>query len=262
MNRMDRVFEQLRQLDRKILTLYFPIGDPILKDDCAWAERYFENGCTVLEIGLPNDDPVLDGKTVADSMARALANTGLEEVFRRIKRIRARCPDQVLQIMVYAHVIENMGLEAFAAACHECDVDGVLSPNIPPDRVAAVDAALEQYNIYNLRFSPYYVTYSALKDLKANARGYIFQQAVDGATGPQSTVSSQIGKNVRLLKESGIKTPVLAGFGISNASQVKQALSMGADGVIVGSATISHIIQGDGEAFIRSLYEATAGGQP
>lgn len=256
MNRMDRKFQQMLPLGQKILTLYFPIGDPVLGDDCAWAEKYFENGCTVLEIGLPNDAPVLDGKTVADSMARALARTSTEQVFAQIARIRQRCPDQVLQIMVYYHVIAAMGMETFANACHACDVDGVLSPNVPPAQMPALDAALGQHGIHNLRFSPYHITDASLSDLKKNARGYIFQQAVDGATGPRETVSPQIEKNVRRIREAGIQTPVLAGFGISDADQVRQAINMGADGVIVGSATITHLLQGDAEAFIRSLREA------
>lgn len=119
-----------------------------------------------------------------------------------------------------------------------------------------IDAELAKYGIYNLRFSNYHITDAAVEDLKAHATGYIFQQAVDGATGAQPTVSPQIGVNVKRLKEAGIKMPVLAGFGISNAQQAREAIAMGADGVIVGSATISHIMAGDGEAFIESLGEA------
>ena len=48
---MDKVFSEVLRRGEKILVLYFPIGDTILGgDDCAWAGRYFENCCTVLEI--------------------------------------------------------------------------------------------------------------------------------------------------------------------------------------------------------------------
>lgn len=256
-NRMDKVFSEVLRRGEKILVLYFPIGDTILGgDDCAWAGRYFENGCTVLEIGLPNGNPVLDGKTVADSMARALSHTGLEAVFKTIGQMRERYPDNILQVMVYHHVIRNTGLARFAQLCSENGVDGVLCPNIPEEEMPEIDAELAKYGIYNLRFSNYHITDAAVEDLKAHATGYIFQQAVDGATGAQPTVSPQIGVNVKRLKEAGIKMPVLAGFGISNAQQAREAIAMGADGVIVGSATISHIMVGDGEAFIESLGEA------
>ena len=257
MNRMDKVFGRLAEQGKKILVLYFPIGDTILDDDCLWAGRYFDNGCTVLEIGLPYHDPVLDGKTVKDSMQRALKNKSLDEIFAAIGKLRKQFPDNILQIMTYYEIIQAAGIQNFAKICGAIGIDGVLTPNIPLEKIPLLDQALGQYDIYNLRFSPFHLTDAVMEDLKKNAKGYIFQQAVDGGTGPRSTVSDQVGKNVALLKNAGIMVPVVAGFGISDASQVKETIAMGADGIVVGSATISHIIQGDGVSFIRSLYEAT-----
>ena len=256
MNRMDNVFGRLSEENKNILILYFPIGDTIFDDDISWAGKYFDGGCTVLEIGLPNDNPVLDGKTVSDSMARALSHTNLEEIFVTIEKMRKKYPENILQIMTYYHIIDGYGIEEFARKCDACGVDGVLCPNTPADKVAELDQALGAYNVYNLRFVPYHLTDEVIRDLKENSHGYIFQQAVDGGTGAQPTVSPQIGKNVKLIKEAGVKTPVCAGFGISDAAQAAEAISMGADGVIVGSATITHILAGDGEEFIASLGNA------
>ncbi len=254
MNRMDKVFNSL---DSKILILYFPIQDTILGDDVEWAKKYFENGCTVLEIGLPNDNPVLDGETVRKSMERALSHSDLETSFDQIKKIREQFPDNILQIMTYYHVIENMGLEHFVDRCVYADVDAVLSPNTPKEMVKTLDEALLAKGIYNLRFVPYHLNDEVIADLVENSRGYIFQQAVDGGTGAQPEVSKQVEKNVAIIKQAGVKTPVCAGFGISNADHVKEAINMGVDGVIVGSATISNIIKGEGESFIHSLSKAS-----
>lgn len=257
MNRMDKVFSALLSRGEKILVLYFPIGDTILNgEDCEWAGKFFQAGCTVLEIGLPNSNPVLDGKTVADSMKRALSNTDINAVFHTIRKMREMYPENILQVMVYYHVIAEIGVERFARLCSDSGVDAVLSPNIPEDMMPVIDKALREYDIHNMRFSKYQLTAEALADLRENAAGYIFQQAVDGATGEQPAVSPQVGVNVSKIKAAGIQTPVLAGFGISNAQQAREAIAMGADGVIVGSATISHIIRGDGVAFIKSLGDA------
>ena len=253
MNRFDRL---VQDTNKKPLILYFPVQDTIFDDDVKWAKKYFDNGCTVLEIGLANDNPVLDGKTVRDSMARVLSHSNTDKMFASIKKIREYCPENILQIMVYFRVIEEMGMDVFAQKCEDAGVDGVLSPDVPKEKMSVLDQALGAKEIYNLRFVPYHLTDEVIEDLRKNAKGYIFQQAVDGATGAQKTVSEQIRFNVRRIKESGVKTPVCAGFGISNADQVKEALHMGADGVIVGSATVSHIIAGDGENFIKSLGDA------
>jgi len=256
MNQMDRVFDKMTKGGEKILILYFPIGDTILNDSVAWAEKYFQNGCTVLEVGLPYEDPALDGKTVRDSMARALRQVDLDQVFELLAQIRKRCPDNVIQVMTYHGNCVKYGYPLFAQKCADAGVDGVLCPDASPEQLAQLDQELETRGVHNLRFSPYHLTQAAIEDLKQREHGYIFQQAVDGGTGPRETVSPQIKTNVQALKAAGVKIPICAGFGISNASQAAEAITLGADGVIVGSATISHILAGDGEKFIASLREA------
>lgn len=253
MNRMERILGEMKQEGKKILVNYFPLCDTLLEDQVAWAGRYFENGVTVLEMGLPYEDPCLDGKTVRDSMARALAKYTVEDAFTVIRSLRDAYADNILQVMTYFEIIDRMGVECFAEKCEKSGADAVLCPNVPRDRLAELDAALQKRGLLNLRFSPYYLTDEAVADLKANAKGYIFQQAVDGGTGMQKTVSPQVSVNVKALKAEGIATPVLAGFGISNGAQAKEACDMGADGVIVGSAVITAIQNGEGEAFIASL---------
>ena len=257
-NRMEKIFEEMERAGEKILVSYFPLCDTALEDQVAWAGKYFDNGTTVLEMGLPYEDPGLDGKTVRDSMARALSKYTVEDAFEVIRALRRAYPHNILQVMTYYEIVEKMGTDAFAQRCADCGTDAVLSPNTPADRVGELDAALEGRGLINLRFAPYHLTAEAEADLKANARGYIFQQSVDGVTGPQSTTSPQVGVNVARLKSLGITTPVVAGFGISNARQVGEMRAMGADGVIVGSAILSAILAGNGEAFIKSLREALA----
>lgn len=258
-NRMDTVFGEMMAKGEKILILYFPIGDTIFgNEDVEWGKRYFNNGATVLEIGLPYENPIYDGGTVKASMARALENTTMDKVFANIKELRRQCPDNILQIMCYYEIIQRYGAEEFARIAEDCGVDAVLSPNVPVPERHMLDEVLGAHGMYFLRFANFHLDDEMINDLKTNVKGgYVFQQAVDGATGEQPTVSPQIGVNVKLLKDAKVQAAICAGFGISNAKQVAEAVGMGADGVIVGSATINHILAGDGEEFIKSLSEAT-----
>jgi len=253
MNRMERIFKENKEKGKHSLVLYFPIGDTILGSDVEWAGRYFNNGVDVLEIGLPYEEPSLDGPSVKHSMERALKVVNLEKVFSSIKEIRKAFPNNILQIMTYFGNIEKYGIERFAEICHECGVDGMLSPDAPKEKLTELDRELSQYNIFNLRFVPYNLTDEIIVNLKNKARGYIFQQAVNGATGPQKTVDIQVKSDIQKIKAAGVTTPVFAGFGINDAKQAAEVLSMGADGVIVGSATINHVAEGNGEEYIKSL---------
>lgn len=255
-NRMEATFNAMAERGERILVAYYPLCDPLIEDQVAWAGTYFENGATVLEMGLPYENPVLDGATVRNSMARALEKHDVADAFKVIAELREAYPDNILQVMTYFEIIDQMGVQEFTAACAQAGADAVLSPNTPSERVPELDEALAAHDLINLRFSPFHLTSEAEDDLKQNAKGYIFQQSVDGATGPQETVSPQIGVNVERLKSLGITTPVVAGFGISNGEQVKEACTMGADGVIVGSAILNAIQAGEGAAFIKSLRDA------
>lgn len=256
MNRMVKRFADNRAKGKGSLVLYFPLGDTAFDSDVKWAGRYFENGADVLEMGLPYEDPALDGPTVANSMARALSHVTLEDTFGIIKEIRRAYPDGVLQIMTYYGNIAKYGAARFAEICHECDVDGVLTPDASHEQLLELDRELGKYDICNLRFAYYTLTEEQIDDLRSNSTGYVFQQAVNGATGPQPTVDPQVEVNLRTLRQAGVKTPLFAGFGINDGGQAAQVLAMGAEGVIVGSATISHILKGDGEAYIKSLSDA------
>jgi tryptophan synthase alpha chain len=253
---MDRVFSKILESGEKILVTNFPIGDTILVDDLEWGQKYFDNGSSTLEICLPYEKPVLDGSVVSSSMARALKNTTLDKVFDTIKKLRKRHPDQVLHIMCYFEIIEKYGIKEFAKICDHCGVDAVLAPNTPLELYSEMDTILGEYNIHNIRFVPFHINEAIIDDLKKNAKGYIFLQAVDGATGPQESVSHKVAENIKLMKDKWIATPVVAGFGISTPDQVKEVIDMGADGVIVGSALINSIADGYGEAFIESLSQA------
>lgn len=257
MNRMERILNGMKSRGEKILVSYFPLGDTILEnDDAGWAKKYFANGATVLEMGLPYENPVLDGKTVSDSMDRALTHCTLDETFDIIMGIRKACPDNILQIMTYYGNIKKYGIVAFAQRCADCGADAVLAPDTPREKYGEMDAELGKHGLIFLRFSLYNLTDEIVEDIKVNAKGYIFQQAVDGATGVKKGVSGQVEKNILRLRQVGITTPIVAGFGISSPEQIQTALKMGADGVVVGSAILSHIMQGDGETYIASLRAA------
>ena len=256
MNRMEQVFPAMLERGRKILVSYFPIGDPCVADPVDWAGRFLENGTTVLELGLPYEAPVLDGEVVRASMERALQHTDLEHIFLDISEIRHAFPNAILQVMTYAETVLRFGGEQFAEICRGIGVDAVLSANESPALRAELDRSLGALGIDHLRFIPYHMNDSHILDLKKHGSGYAYLQAVDGATGSSTAITSQIGGNIRLLRQSGVSLPLIPGFGISTPEHVKAYLAMGADGVIVGSAIIRHILDGTGERYIKSLSDA------
>lgn len=253
-NMMHKHFTEMLKNGEKALITYFPVGDPVLKDgDVDGAKRYFANGTTVLEIGLPYENPVLDGETVRSSMERALTVTDAAGAFDRIAAIRKACPDNILQIMCYHELVDRFGEPEFARRCNDAGVDAVLTPNATVAELERLDAALGEYGILNLRFIPYHLTEDRINDLKANASGYVFLQAVNGATGSGAPDIEHMKENIHTLREIGIDALLCPGFGISKPEEFRQMIEIGADGVIIGSAVLKHLQAGDAESYIHEL---------
>ena len=255
MNNMRAVFKQMIEKGEKILVCYYPLCDPLLEDQIEWAGKYFDAGTDVLEMGLPYENPCYDGKIVRESMERALVDHNLDDAFEVIKKIHDKYPNKVLEIMTYYENIEKLGVENFVKRSKEAGVDSVLSPNATIDQLKEMDEIFKKYDLINLRFAYYNITDEQLEDLK-ECDGFIFVQAVNGATGPQKTVDKHVGENVKLLKDAGIKIPCIGGFGISNPDQVYEMKQLGTDGCVIGSSVLSAIIKGNGYEYIKSLKEA------
>lgn len=259
MNCMRESLAAKKARGERVLVAYYPLCDPALGDAVEAAGVYLQAGADVLEMGVPCEDPRLDGATVRASMERALAHHAAEDAFDAIARIRAAYPTANLQVMCYSSFITGMGADAFARRAAESGANAVLSPDFPEEERAALDEVLAAHDLLSLRFVPYHLDADGIDALRRYDEGYLFMQAVDGATGVQSKVDPHVGENIAALKAAGFTANLCAGFGVSSASDAQELVALGADGVIVGSAIISSALEGRMAAFIASLRAALDG---
>ena len=103
-----------RESGKGSLVGYYPAGYPTLKDSVDALVAMAENGCDVLEIGVPYSDPVMDGLViqVATEEARA-AGFVLRDLFEVIRQVRARVSTPLL-VMSYWNPVLRYGVEKFA----------------------------------------------------------------------------------------------------------------------------------------------------
>lgn len=249
-NRLDRVFARTQPA----LICYLPLGDP--EASAARPGVYVECGVDVLEIGVPAAQPFMDGPTVAGSLWRAAA-AGLtpSSAADRVASLRADLPGQALVWMSYPHGDGSLlaGLVARSGA------DALLLPR-QARRFDEVAAKLERHGLYLIHFLSHD---PRLRDIAAaqTARGYIMLQAAPGTTGSSRGALRDTASAIDLLRRAGITTPIALGIGLSTAEHVRQALTMGADGVVVGTATVEAALRGEHalRSFLRSLREALDG---
>lgn len=242
--RFDIRMREMLQNGRKILICYLPLGDPALGDRVERAKQLIELGADVLELGIPYRDPVLDGRVVADSMHRALEQGGVDHAYRDIADIRSALPHANLQAMTYWEHIEEIGVTSFADRLARAGADAALSPNTPVTQAPALRDALEENGLVSLDFVPYESNEDELARYAQEAKGYAFLQAVNGKTGAAHGASEHVGDTIATLKRHGASIPLCAGFGISRHEDAARYIEMGADGIIIGSAVVSAMLEG------------------
>jgi tryptophan synthase alpha chain len=92
----------------------------------------------------------------------------------------------------------------------------------------------------------------------AEARGFVYAVGLMGVTGERTVLAASAGRVASMARRL-TDVPVCVGIGISNAAQAAEACR-DADGVVVGSALVRRVLDGEGlDAVGRFIGELRAG---
>lgn len=91
MNRIDRIFQDLRADNGKALMPYLTAGDPSVEVTGRMLSAIQDAGASICELGIPFSDPVADGPVIEASMTHA-HNHGVtaQRVFEMVSCARPR----------------------------------------------------------------------------------------------------------------------------------------------------------------------------
>lgn len=225
---MDR-FEQLRSRGRQWLTGYLTLGDP--QNLVNQAGIYLECGVDILEVGVPHANPYLDGPLVAQSMARALRIGITSEVTRELlAALRQEFSQIPIVLMGYVDLLPLVHDTAGDSL-----VDAILQIGAPPAAGCGIN---------RIGFISSSAGAEEIEIAKASA-GYVMLQANHGKTGMRATLPADNAQKIERVRRSGIEVPILLGIGISTPQQAAGAVSLGADGVVIGSACLQAAQSGE-----------------
>lgn len=249
-------FKNIQSNDQHLFVPYIVAGDG--KDGVEnLPERiqFLEDaGAAAIELGIPFSDPVADGPTIQEGSIRALNNgTTLKKVLDVVTKTKDQRQVPIV-LMTYINPIFTFGVDAFAEACEQSGVDGVIIPDLPLEEEDLVTNALTQHSIAFIRLAALTSPPERLKMIAKRSEGFLYAVAVKGTTGVRESHEEDLGAYLSLLKEHS-QVPVLAGFGVSNAEQA-QAMSAHCDGVIVGSKIVDLLHQGK-DAEVGQLIETS-----
>ena len=240
MSRIQTVFEQLEQQQRKALIPFITAGDPNPQLTVPLLHALVKAGADILELGVPFSDPMADGPTIQRASERALKHhVGLHHVLDMAAEFRRENSHTPVVLMGYGNPIEAMGWETFAKRCAEVGVDGVLTVDFPPEESHEAFTHLEAHGI-----DPIFLLAPTTRDERVQqvaklARGYVYYVSLKGVTGAGNLDLSAIEQKLPQLRRH-IKLPIGVGFGIRDGATASAVAKL-CDGVVVGSRIVQEI---------------------
>jgi tryptophan synthase alpha chain len=250
------VFEAARAEGRAALVGYLPAGFPDVDGSVQAMRTMVENGCDVIEVGLPYSDPVMDGPTIQEAAQRALeGGIRTTDVLRTVETVAAT--GAAVVVMTYWNPVERYGVERFAADLAAAGGSGLITPDLVPDEAAEWVAAADKHGLDKVFLVAPSSTDRRLAMTTAACRGFVYATAVMGVTGARTSTSSLAGPLVGRVREVS-DLPVGVGLGVSTGEQAADVAGY-ADGVIVGSAFVRRLLDAgsDRRTGLASLADLT-----
>lgn len=267
MNLYARRFTELQSAGEGAFVSFVVIGDPTPDESVEIMHTLVRSGSDMLELGFPFSDPLADGPVIQAAMQRALiGGMNPDSCFELIVRFRETDDHTPIGLLVYANIVNAMGMDSFFKSCAESQVDSVLIADAPLGECRPFCEAAVKNGIAPVLICPPNAKADDIRQIAELGKGYTYLLSRAGVTGTAVAAGSPVNNIIEQLENAGA-APALLGFGISRPDHVSNAVSCGARGVICGSAIIDRIsenlnqperIHQSLERFVQEMKVATA----
>jgi tryptophan synthase alpha chain len=238
-------FEKAAGENRAALVGYLPAGFPTVDGAIAAAQAIAAAGADIIEIGLPYSDPLMDGPVIQEAVHRALTGgVRVTDVLRTVAAV-ATAGVPVL-VMTYWNPVDHYGVRAFARDLASAGGCGMITPDLTPEEAQPwLQAAAE------LHLDPVFLVAPSSSDerldlITRTCRGFVYAASLMGTTGARQQVGGDAAGLVQRVR-ARTSLPVAVGLGVRDRAQAAEVAGF-ADGVIVGSAFVSRMLEAPDQA--------------
>jgi tryptophan synthase alpha chain len=237
---VETALENARAAGRPSLVTYVTGG--IRADWTDLLAAMIEAGADAVEVGMPFSDPMLDGPTIQQASAAAIARgTNTASILTELSA--ARTGAVPLIAMAYANHACSRGLGPYFRELADAGFTGTIIPDLPAGEADDyLDAASRAGLDATLMVSPA-TPQDQVRAIAGRSRGFLYIMSVMATTGSarerDDTSRWAVAERARPVSPR----PVLIGFGIDTPGRVAAAVGH-ADGVIVASALMRRVLDG------------------
>jgi tryptophan synthase alpha chain len=211
--------------------------------DAALLQGLAEVGADAIEVGIPFSDPVIDGPVIQEASSRALAEGATPE--RIIELVGEASVGSPVVLMTYLNPVLAAGLDRFLEQAMKAGVAGVIVPDLPIDEAADWSAACAERGVASVFLAAPGTSRDRLEQIVAASKGFVYCVSTYGVTGERDALAETAEALVQTLRPM-TRTPLLVGVGIGTPQAARAACEF-ADGVVVGSALVRPLLDGDRE---------------
>lgn len=256
MTRIDAKFAELSKLGKKAFVSYVMAGDPDFDTSLEIVSGLPASGVDVIELGLPFTDPMADGPTIQLAGQRALdSGMTLERTLDLARAFRKTDDTTPIVLMGYYNPVYSYGVERFLEKAKDAGIDGLIIVDLPPEEDSELCLPAQAAGLNFIRLATPTTDEKRLPRVLQNTSGFVYYVSITGITGAAEAQAGDVGPEVARIKKEG-NLPVIVGFGV-NTPEKSRAIASVADGVVVGSAIVSKIAEGepvnDVLRFVKSL---------
>lgn len=223
---------------KHILIPYITAGFPLKKLFLPILET-LSKSVDFIEVGVPHSDPLADGPTIQHSSKIALENgVTLKWIVETLRAASLRKKNiKPLILFSYFNPILHYGLEKLLKDLPKPLFYGLIIPDLPLEEAGQYLPIFKKHKLNLILLAAPTTKKEKIKKIAQFSSGMIYLVSVTGVTGVRRELSKELKQKIKEVKSFTKKT-VVVGFGISNSKHVREILSYGADGVVIGSALI------------------------
>ena len=259
MSRIDERFASLKAQGKSAFVSYVMAGDPDFDTSMEIMRGLPAAGVDVIELGMPFTDPMADGPSIQLAGQRALgAGQTMARTLAMVRSFREADAETPIILMGYYNPIHSMGVDAFLAAAKAAGADGLIVVDLPPEEDDELCLPANRAGLHFIRLATPTTDARRLPAVLQNTSGFVYYVSITGITGAAAAQAEAVAPEVARIK-AATDLPVCVGFGVRTPDNAAAIASV-ADGVVVGTAIVDRIGQGDSPAEVLAFVKTLADG--
>lgn len=236
---LKKTFDELKKRGETALITYTVAGDPDKETSLEILKSISKSGANIIEIGLPHNTPIGDGKEIQNSAHRAISNgIQVKDLFDIIEDFKRNYSTDII-IMTYYNMILQFGPDNFINECRRTKVSGMICVDLPWPENKEIAEKCKNNSISFIQLVAPTTSKERLNEIIKDSHEMVYYISMLSTTGGDlKSTPEEILKNYNEVKSTNPNKKYVIGFGITENTifELKSA-----DGLVVGSALCKEI---------------------